>query len=42
MEVSFTMNETMGGPHHFVIPIECDDPARPVVELSIKADFGPG
>jgi hypothetical protein len=35
------MNSSMGGPHHFVIPIESDDPDRPLVELSIKADFGP-
>ena len=34
------MHSPMEGPHHFVIPIESNDPTRPLIELSIKATFG--
>ncbi|MFC1491313.1 hypothetical protein ACFLQ0_01840 [Nitrospinota bacterium] len=39
VETTFTMNRAMGGPHHFLIVLETNDPRNPKIELHIKADF---
>lgn len=33
------MHKGMGGPHHFVVHLKTNDPARPEVALNLKANF---